>query len=61
MKKGWTNYFGERGDFVGENAGLDKLEGPSHSITHHLAGRLQPVGEGIVQRLLLLCRFLIVL
>ena len=25
MKKGWTNYFGERGDFVGENAELDKI------------------------------------
>ena len=23
MEKEWTNYFGERGDFVGENAGLD--------------------------------------
>jgi hypothetical protein len=23
MKKGWTNYFGERWDFVDENAGLD--------------------------------------
>ena len=23
MKKGWTNYFGERGDFVDENAWFD--------------------------------------
>ena len=44
MKKGWTNYFGERGEFVDENAGLDKLEGPSRSIIHSLIGRLEEDG-----------------